>query len=97
VQSPIDVDGQVAATPSALSLVAVAGGLGLIASQAEALAAVADGATVSLLVGPEGGFTSCELQRLVDGGAQPVSLGPHRLRVETAAVAMLSACVAALT
>jgi 16S rRNA (uracil1498-N3)-methyltransferase len=37
-------------------------------------------------VGPEGGLTAGELQRLMAAGANPVSLGPHVLRVETAAV-----------
>ena len=44
-----------------------------------------------LLVGPEGDFTPEELQGLIDAGARPVGLGPNRLRVETAAMAMLAA------
>lgn len=44
-----------------------------------------------LIVGPEGDFTMAELEQLLQDGAQLVSLGFHRLRVETAAVAMLSA------
>lgn len=44
-----------------------------------------------LLVGPEGDFTKEELQVLIDAGARPVGLGPNRLRVETAAMAMLTA------
>lgn len=44
-----------------------------------------------LLVGPEGDWTPEELQMLTDAGAIAVALGPHRLRVETAAVALLSA------
>ncbi|GJP67994.1 hypothetical protein CLOP_g24750 [Closterium sp. NIES-67] len=43
-----------------------------------------------LIVGPEGDFTPSELEALVAAGAQPVSLGLQRLRVETAAVAMLA-------
>ena len=35
-------------------------------------------------VGPEGDFTPDELQRLLDAGAVPVSLGPLVLRAETA-------------
>ena len=35
-------------------------------------------------VGPEGDFTPNELQRLMDAGAVPVSLGPLVLRAETA-------------
>ena len=44
-----------------------------------------------LIVGPEGDFTMAELDELTQEGVQLVSLGSHRLRVETAALAMLSA------
>lgn len=44
-----------------------------------------------LIVGPEGDFTMAELDQLMHDGAQLVSLGSHRLRVETAGLAMLSA------
>lgn len=40
------------------------------------------------LVGPEGGFTDEELAAAERGGAIRVSLGPHILRVETAAIAL---------
>lgn len=40
------------------------------------------------IVGPEGGFTSAERGELVGAGAVPVSLGPNRLRSETAAVCL---------
>lgn len=42
-----------------------------------------------LLVGPEGGFSDREVQLARDAGAMMVSLGPRRLRAETAALAML--------
>jgi len=45
-----------------------------------------------LIVGPEGDFTDEEIADLLDAGAIPVGLGPLRLRVETAAVAIM-ACV----
>ena len=45
-----------------------------------------------LLVGPEGDFTDDELARLAEAGAVAVGLGPLRLRVETAAIAIM-ACV----
>jgi len=43
---------------------------------------------VLALVGPEGGFTAEELDMAVAAGCRRVSLGPHVLRVETAAVAL---------
>ena len=53
----------------------------------------ADGPSGGLLVvGPEGDFTDEEVAALVEAGARPVGLGPLRLRVETAAVAIAS-CV----
>jgi 16S rRNA (uracil1498-N3)-methyltransferase len=47
-------------------------------------------AGVRLLIGPEGGFTLEEVDRARDAGYQVVSLGPRRLRVETAALAALA-------
>lgn len=49
---------------------------------------------VTALVGPEGGFTDEELAAAVAAGFTAVSLGPHVLRVETAAIA-IAAVVAA--
>ena len=43
-----------------------------------------------LLVGPEGDFTEQEVKELQAAGARPVGLGPNRLRVETAAIAMVT-------
>jgi 16S rRNA (uracil1498-N3)-methyltransferase len=43
--------------------------------------------TLTLLVGPEGGWTADERAALISAGAQPVDLGPHVLRTETAATA----------
>lgn len=45
---------------------------------------------VSILIGPEGGFTEGEADIAGRAGFQPVSLGPRTLRAETAAVAILS-------
>jgi 16S rRNA (uracil1498-N3)-methyltransferase len=45
---------------------------------------------ISLLIGPEGGFSGLELERAIDGGFTPVSLGPRILRTETAATAAIS-------
>jgi 16S rRNA (uracil1498-N3)-methyltransferase len=41
---------------------------------------------VTVLVGPEGGFTDAEVDAATDAGFVPVSLGPRRLRAETAAL-----------
>lgn len=43
-----------------------------------------------LIVGPEAGFTEEELSKAKSLGAIPISLGPRRLRTETAGVVFLS-------
>jgi 16S rRNA (uracil1498-N3)-methyltransferase len=43
----------------------------------------------TILIGPEGDFTEEEIKNAIDAGAIPVSLGPTRLRAETAALAAL--------
>jgi 16S rRNA (uracil1498-N3)-methyltransferase len=48
---------------------------------------------ISLAVGPAGGFTQRELGLACDAGFLPVSLGPHVLRVETAAICLLAGVV----
>ncbi|PEN14558.1 hypothetical protein CRI94_05905 [Longibacter salinarum] len=48
-------------------------------------------AELLLLVGPEGGFSEAEVQEASDVGVQPVRLGPHRLRAETAGIVATSA------
>lgn len=52
-----------------------------------------DGQTrrVTVATGPEGGFSSAELQLLRDRGAQPVRLGARILRAETAPIAVAAA------
>jgi len=42
--------------------------------------------SVTLLIGPEGGFTDQEFKLVCDAGATPVSLGPRILRTETASI-----------
>ncbi|HED53304.1 MAG TPA: 16S rRNA (uracil(1498)-N(3))-methyltransferase [Phycisphaerales bacterium] len=44
-------------------------------------------ASLTLLVGPEGGWTRGELDRLVQAGAVVANFGRHTLRIESAAVA----------
>lgn len=45
-------------------------------------------AGVCALIGPEGGFAPDEVERAVAAGFEPVGLGPHVLRAETAAMAV---------
>ena len=45
------------------------------------------GVDTLLLVGPEGGWTDAERAAAAEAGFEPVTLGPHVLRTETAAVA----------
>jgi 16S rRNA (uracil1498-N3)-methyltransferase len=52
-----------------------------------------DTSPVTVVVGPEGGFTEAERNALVQAGYAPVALGTHTLRFETAAV--LAAAAAA--
>ncbi|MEW6330565.1 MAG: RsmE family RNA methyltransferase [Pseudomonadota bacterium] len=62
------------------------------AQAVSAAAAVAQRADdVTLLVGPEGGFTEAEIEQAVAAGAQPLTLGASILRIETAAVALIAA------
>lgn len=42
---------------------------------------------IAFVVGPEGGISRAEAQRLTDAGARLVTMGPRILRAETAAVA----------
>lgn len=51
--------------------------------------------SVSLLVGPEGGWTEQEREQAASTGWLPVSLGPQILRTETAAIAALAVLTSA--
>ena len=46
--------------------------------------------SVMVLIGPEGGFSTEEVERAVEAGFEPVTLGSRILRVETAAIAAAS-------
>jgi len=52
---------------------------------------VRDAARLTVLVGPEGGFSPQELERASVAGFVPASIGPRVLRTETAAIAVLTA------
>lgn len=45
---------------------------------------------VTLLIGPEGGFTDQEEEMAISAGALPLSIGPRVLRTETAGIAALA-------
>jgi 16S rRNA (uracil1498-N3)-methyltransferase len=47
-------------------------------------------AVISVLIGPEGGFSAAEAQAAQGAGFLPVRLGPRILRTETAGLAILS-------
>lgn len=49
------------------------------------------------LVGPEGGFTPDEVEAAVEAGCTPVSVGPRRLRAETAGIVAVHALTAGPT
>jgi 16S rRNA (uracil1498-N3)-methyltransferase len=91
-------------SPAALPdvLAAAGGALRIVGDPADAsrtvAAALADrrgGQEIALLVGPEGGFTEQEHGLVAGAGFIPVRLGRTTLRVETAAVALLAAVIAA--
>jgi 16S rRNA (uracil1498-N3)-methyltransferase len=47
-------------------------------------------ARITLLIGPEGGFSPQEMQQARQAGFHPLSLGPRILRTETAAIVAMS-------
>jgi len=63
------------------------------ADPAAALPRVLDGAaeSITIFVGPEGGFSEAEVAAAEAAGWAVASLGPHRLRAETAAITAAAA------
>jgi len=57
--------------------------------------AVLGGVPCAIIVGPEGGLTEREREAAIGAGYRTVSLGPHILRLETAALAAAAAVQAA--
>jgi 16S rRNA (uracil1498-N3)-methyltransferase len=45
---------------------------------------------ISVIIGPEGGFTENEIKKAEGLGIMPITLGPRILRTETAGITMLS-------
>jgi 16S rRNA (uracil1498-N3)-methyltransferase len=63
----------------------------LRADAADALPAIdSPGNDVTILIGPEGGFSEAEYERAAAAGLQAARLGPRIMRTETAALAALS-------
>ncbi len=54
------------------------------------LAGGANHGGVTVIVGPEGGFTTNEAAAAIEAGFSPAGLGPRVLRAETAAITALS-------
>lgn len=83
----MDVAGPVAFA-DALADAGGRGGVKLLASpRGEAAALPAEGDRVEVWIGPEGGFTEAEHDAAIAAGLSPWRLGPHVMRIETAAVA----------
>jgi 16S rRNA (uracil1498-N3)-methyltransferase len=90
LRQPITLGDLTASEPDAMLFGDLAGDTIPLASAVKAA-----GPSITILVGPEGGFTDAECQTLRTAGATPVRLGPTVLRIETAAVALLAGCLAA--
>lgn len=56
----------------------------------EILAAIAQGQSIGIFIGPEGGFEEKEVETAISEGAKPITLGKRILRTETAGLAILS-------
>jgi 16S rRNA (uracil1498-N3)-methyltransferase len=54
----------------------------------EAVGGITPADSLCFVIGPEGGFTDDEVAQATNAGAIPVGLGPHILRIETAAIAV---------
>ena len=56
----------------------------------EILADIQPGQSIGIFIGPEGGFERGEVERAMQQGIEPISLGKRILRTETAGLALLS-------
>lgn len=54
------------------------------------LESLKEGQSVSIFIGPEGGFTPAEVELAKEAGIRPISLGRRILRTETAGLSILS-------
>lgn len=85
VHSPVEVFDCVQDLSADISLMPHPG-----ASERLAGLPVAQAGTVNLIIGPEGGFSSEEIDRALSADIHCVRLGPRVLRTETAAIAALT-------
>jgi 16S rRNA (uracil1498-N3)-methyltransferase len=81
------------ATSGGMRLIAHSGGKKFADAVDELMPPKSAPPSVALAIGPEGGFTQGEIALAESRGWQTVDLGPRVLRVETAAVALVSAIV----
>ncbi|KAB1207380.1 Ribosomal RNA small subunit methyltransferase E [Morella rubra] len=87
---PLRIDGLLPLiAQTKLSFVAVAEAIPVVS----ALPSSGKDSTGLIIVGPEGDFTKKELDMMLEAGATAVGLGPLRLRVETATMALLSTVI----
>ena len=56
----------------------------------EIISKIQRGQSVGVFIGPEGGFERGEIDKAIEYGANPVTLGRRILRTETAGLSMLS-------
>jgi 16S rRNA (uracil1498-N3)-methyltransferase len=83
VETPVALSQYLARAPADLQIILDPGGASLPVS-------IPTPASINLLNGPEGGFSSAEVALAEHHGYQSVKLGPRILRAETAAVVGLS-------
>lgn len=56
----------------------------------EIISSLRPGQEIAILIGPEGGFEETEIQKAMDAGVVPVTLGKRILRTETAGMTVLA-------
>lgn len=59
----------------------------------EALSKIKSGMNIGIVIGPEGGFESAEIDAAVEAGGKVISLGSRILRTETAAITTIGMCM----
>ena len=87
VAAPVTLEEFIESSPEGTHWLAHAG--------AASIPAGLDAGPVTVVVGPEGGLTPSEIDRLRAAGYRPVNLGPFTLRFETAALAAAALVAAA--